>query len=308
MYIRKKRINNIAPYIRHIKDGSRIVFGISDLERFSSRLRRIGFGESYEQGQSLLPAIIGPVSNYNAKGKLIIHKDKPMETAYRQVLWHWTEWHGRYETVEQSKIVDVPYKRYPRSFVAPPSMELTITQSFEGQTILISPVLEKNEKNEELLKHTINLLLELFGECQFFTEGLESIIKTPIKRLNWTVLPQGEMPWEQAKKHYDPIVKSAPKGNQQVLYYRLKTVNDLQPDFRAVGTAGFHGYIVHGFTKKKIFVFESMYYGNATYVFDETWEELSKMTKAEILNDKLQKARIIHRDGWKRSLERIMRE
>lgn len=306
MIIQKKRIHNITSYINHIKNGSKIIIGITDPLRFSTTLKRLGFLEPYQKGQSILPASLGPVSNYNAEGKIIKHKDSPMETAYRQIDWHWTEWHGPYR-VEQSKIVDVPYKRYPRSFLPPPSIELTLSQNEDKTLLLTAQTLDKTEENKELLKHVVNLFLEYFEECQFFTENLELIIKTSLRRLNWVVLPQGEMPWERFKKEVDPIVKSAPKGNQQILYYRLKTVNALKPDFRAIGSGGFHGYIVHGFTKNKLFVLESMYYGNATYVLGETWEEISKKTKAEILNEKLQKARVIHRVGWRKKIEEIIK-
>ncbi len=302
MIIQKKRIFNISPYILHIAEGSKIIVGIPNLPKFSSSLVRIGFSEPYESGQSILPASIGPVSRYNAEGKEIIHKDQQMETAYRQVDWKWKEWDGTWH----SKIVDVPYQRYPRTFIEPPSVELSIVKSSDGELILTSPLFEKNEKDMELLTHTVNLLLELFGECQFFTKALETIIKTPLRRLNWTVLPQGEMPWEQFKKEIDPIVKNAPEGNRKVLYYRLEVVNSLKPDFRAIGTGGFHGYIVHGFTKKKIYVLESMYYGNATYIFDEDWEELSQMTKAQILNESLQKARVVHRESWEEKFKEII--
>jgi len=115
------------------------------------------------------------------------------------------------------------------------------------------------------------------------------------------------MPWERFKREIEPIVKSAPQGNQQILYYRLNTVNALKPDFRAIGSGGFHGYIIHGFTVNRLYVLESMYYGNATYVLGESWEEISKKTKAEILNEKLQKARIIHRVGWKKKIEEIIK-
>lgn len=306
MIIQRKRIRNIDPYISHIKNGSSVIVGITDLARFSTILKSIGFPEPYEKGQSILPAPVGPVSNYNSEGKIIKHTDQPMETAYRQAEWHWTEWHGPYR-IEQSKLVDVPYKRYPRSFKEPPAIELTITENSSGQQLLVASVLQKEENNKETITHVVNLFLEIFGECEFFTNDLESIIRTSIRRLNWAVLPQGEMPWERFKKEVEPIVKNAPEGNQPVLYYRLKTVNDLKPDFRAIGIGGFHGYIVHGFTKYNIYVLESMYYGNATYVFGETWEELSKKTKAEILNERLQKARVIHRGGWKNKVEAIIK-
>ena len=76
--------------------------------------------------------------------------------------------------------------------------------------------------------------------------------------------------------------------------------------FGWIPTTRAHGYIIHGFTKKDIYVLESMYYGNATYIFGDGWEQLSKMTKAEVLNEQLQKARIVHRLGWKNKLEQIV--
>ncbi|MFH2068270.1 MAG: hypothetical protein ABII89_02245 [Candidatus Omnitrophota bacterium] len=307
MIITKKRIRNIDPYIQHIPEGSRIVIGIVDLQRFFETLKKIGFVEPYSKGQSLLPAgVFGPVSLYNAEGKNIAHKDEPMETAYREAEWRWTEWHGRYDRIEQSKIVYVPYKRYPRTFVKPPSIEFTINVGLTGQLFLTTPDITKVARNRELLTHIANLFLEIFGECQFFTENLEKIVKPSTIRLNWEILPRGKMPWEQLKKHIAPLIEQAPKGNQFVLLHRLGTINKMKPDFRAIGRGGFHGYIVHGFTENNIYILESMYYGNATYVFGETWEDLSKKTKAEILNQELQKDRIIHYEGWEERVKNLL--
>ena len=75
-----------------------------------------------------------------------------------------------------------------------------------------------------------------------------------------------------------------------------------------MGRGGFSGYVVFGFPEKNIYVLESAYTGNATYIFDERWEQLSKMTKAEILNEQLQTDRIIHRVGWNRRIDDLLRE
>lgn len=302
MIVKKKRIRNLTPYIGHLNDGSNIVIGLLNPAEFSSILKRIGFSEPFKRGQTILPSPSGPITRYNAEGKEIVHKDKPMETAYRQTEWSWQQWDGSWH----SKIVDVPYKRYPRSFIPPPSIEITITENNDGLPMIVGPSIEKTEKNIEKIKHIINLFLETFGECEIFTANLESIFKSPLKRLNWVILPQGEIPWEQFKKDISYIVENAPEGNRGLLYYRLKTVNEFKPDFRAIGKGGFHGYIVHGFTKKKIYLLESMYYGNATYVLDETWEMLSQRTKAEILNQNLQKERIIHKNGWGKRIKEVI--
>jgi len=303
MIIQKKRIHNISPHLSHIKDGSKIIVGIDDPKRLSSTLKNIGFTEPYEKGQTILPASVGPISNYNAEGKNIVHRDQPMETAYSQVDWKWQEWDGTWH----SKIVDRSYKRYPRSFIEAPSVELTITESSAGKKLLTSPAFDKSEQNKEIITHIVNLFLEMFGEALFFTSDMDAILKIPVKRVNWEILPQGEMPWDKLKIHIEPIINQAPKGNRPIIEYRLETINKMSPDFIVLGHGGFHGYLIHAFSKKNLFVLESMLYGNATYVFEESWEELSKKTKAEILRESLQKARIIHREGWKKKVEEIIK-
>jgi len=98
-------------------------------------------------------------------------------------------------------------------------------------------------------------------------------------------------------------VEKAPGKKQIVIRYRLKTITLYDPEFVAIGQAGFEGYLVFGFPAKNLFILESLYTGNATYIFEENWETLSKLTKAEILRDGLQKERIIHREGWERNIK-----
>ena len=79
--------------------GTTLRVAITDLEQHQDRLRQIGFSEAREAGNTVLPAILGPVSRYNAEGKQIVRRDLQMETAYRQVEWHWKEFHGDEEVV-----------------------------------------------------------------------------------------------------------------------------------------------------------------------------------------------------------------
>jgi len=305
MILRQQRVRSTRALAGLIKKDTKFTVGVKNLNRFGDVLRNIGFSENPNSGDSILPRDVGPVSLYNAEGKYVPQKDQPMETAYRMAEWHWTEFHGPYE-VEQSKIVDVPYQRYPRKFFPPPSVELAITSLGDGSLCAIGPILEFNDENEKMIVHVINLFLEIFGECQFFTSDLDELIKIPIKRLNWHILPPGKRPWEKLKEEIKPIINDAPKGNQPVIEHRLETINKHNPDFAAVGQGGFRGYIVLGFTEKNIYVLESLYYGNATYIFDDNWEDLSKKTKAEVLNENLQKDRFIHLTSWDRQINNLL--
>ncbi|MDD5032157.1 MAG: hypothetical protein PHR36_03905 [Patescibacteria group bacterium] len=278
---------------------------MDNIDRFKDKIQKIGFSDT-QIGATVLPSIVGPVTGYNAEGKNIIHKDRPMETAYRQAEWHWTEWRGRYDTEEMSKIVDIPYKRYPRTFIFPPGVELTITENKLGEKIIITPIYTYNSQDEEFIVHVVNLILEIFGECKTFDEKFESLFKMPIKKLNWRILPSGEYPWKRLEKDLEPLIKQSERGNAGVTENRLKIINSYKPSLYAVGEAGFSGYIVMGFTERNLYLLESIYYGNATYIFEKDWRNLSKMTKAEILNKNLQKDRIIHREGWGEKIEKLL--
>ncbi len=305
MIVIKKRIREIGNNFPNLKSGDKFLVGIKNIDRFRDKLGKIGF-QGIEFGSAVLPSPVGQISLFNAEGKYLKDKTKPKETAYRESEWHWKEWRGRDQTIERSKTVYVPYKRYSRVFVSPPSLELKIVKNPQGEIILVTPVLELNSKNEKGIIHAINLILEIFGECQTFSENLNDLLKVTIKRLNWRVLPEGKMPWQKLKQELKNVLDIAGKGKRIVIGNRIETVNKYNPEFVAVGTAGFTGYIILGFPKRKLYVLESAFYGNATYVFEKEWEKLSQMTKAEILTDSLQKDRLIHQNGWEAKIKTLL--
>lgn len=305
MIIRKRRIMNLKSNLGFIASGTKIIVGLDNIDRFKPKLENMGFTETMEVGDSVLPISKGPVSRFNANGKNIIHKNKPKETVTYQREHEWTEWHGR-QRVRKTGYVDFSVERYPRTFIEPPSIELTISALVSGSKLIISPTIELNESNETIIKHTINLFLENFNECTIYTEDLDNIIQEPIKRLNWEVLPTGPMPWQVLHSAIHPMLRNIKKLIKPVIEWRISTLHSYNPDFVAIGQAGFRGYIGFVFESKDICIFESIYHGNATYVFDKEWEELSKKTKAEILSHNLQKNRIIHNKGWRRKIRYLM--
>jgi hypothetical protein len=299
--IKKSRIRSIKANIGETKHGDKFIIGMGNIGRYKNILSKIGFTKNLENGESVLPSPLGPISRYNALGKNLVHKNKPMETAYTTIEWKWEQWAGRGRTEKKSKLVDRPYKRYPRTFILPPSVELTISENTNGNKILITPLFEYKNNDEDLI-HRINLFLELFGECELFNENLDSIIKTPLKRLNWEILPEGPMPWEKFVKNTNKIINVLSVTKRKFARDRVTTIEKFGPDFHAIGKAGFKGYIVFGFEDRRLYIFESLYHGNATYIFDDEWKKLSKKSKAEILDNNLQKDRIIHRKNWSKKV------
>ena len=307
MIISGSFIRELSRYLDSSNYGRTFIFGVQLNSLADPILDQIGFAHERSMGDSVLPVSdFGPVSRYNTDGRVVVHKDKPMETAYRQVEWRWKEWRGRYDTEEQSRIVDVRYKRYPRTFIPPPSVELTIGKTAASRLAILSPQIELNASNKNSVIHIINLFLEIFGCCEVFSDSLEEMVSSPLRRLNWRILPPGKYPWPKLKSQIDRLLQYMTEGNRKVIEYRLEVINSYGPEFYAIGQAGFRGYIILGFPDKSLFFLESMYFGNATYVFAENWETLSKMTKAEILGQDLHVDRIIHRQGWQQRVHQLL--
>jgi hypothetical protein len=110
-----------------------------------------------------------------------------METAYRQVEWHWKEFRGRYDTEDRSKIVEVPYKRYPRSEVPPHAAELEIRASAEGVLHIVVGLFTAGI-DDSRATNSYNMLIELFGGCSVLRADMTTWERAPTRQLNWELL------------------------------------------------------------------------------------------------------------------------
>lgn len=307
MILSGKRKRKLDKKLFRFNAGTPIIVGISIDDNIKEILQKIGFTESLEVGEKILPpSLFGPVCRFNAEGKDIVHKDQPMETVYRQVEWTWEQWAGRWGTDTKSKIVDVPYKRYPRTFLPPPSIELSIAEKYPGEKYLVSPAQILDFDNPDSLLHILNVFLEIFNQCQVLSENLDGFTIQNVKPLNWQILPPGKYPWKKVEGQLKPIIEKEKPQNQVVIRHRLELITAYNPEFVAIGKAGFSGYLIFGFPRKNLYILESLYYGNATYIFEEDWQTLSQLTKAEILTGNFQKNRIIHRVKWDGHIKELL--
>jgi len=306
MIITKKRIRSLRAYTKGLVEAQPLVVSVSVSDVDINTAIDIGFSPDLSPGEAVLPKAIGNITTFNAEGKEIPLKDKPKETHYRQQEWTWKEFRGRYDFEEKSRIVDIPYERYPRKFIEPPAIELNVATNAGSEKLIVADSVGFLPKNDNLIIHVINLFLEIFGYCEIRNASLDSIIRAPLRKLNWDVLPPGKKPWGELK----PLVREATEhlsdGNKVVIDKRLESINVHEPDFVAVGRAGFAGYLIFGFPEKSLYILESTQTNNATYVIENNWEVLSGLTKAEILENDLHKERVIHRESWFNEINRIL--
>jgi hypothetical protein len=126
---------------------------------------------------------------------------------------------------------------------------------------------------------------------------------TPSK-LYWRLLPSGEPPFPKLLEYYE----IRQRANPGVVYdiTRLRAVHSLLPTRIYVGADEFDGYVVFLFSVPSYAVLECPLRGNAIYVIRRDWQQLSKLTKSELLerhSDDI--VRIVHSGDWFVRLKKI---
>lgn len=305
MLIQKAYIRNVAPYLEGIGEGVelRMVAAVTDANR--QKLPRIGFNDPPGNGHTILPLGVGTVSRFNAEGRWMAHRDEPKEERYiRTVRWRWTEWRGR-DQEEMEDFKDIYRLCYPRSFIEPPAIELTYTETDAG-AFVVGPVLLNQPDNREAIRHCTNLLLELFGECQFMRRDISPFENVKMRRVAWKMLPEGAHPWPRLERHLADVLRPYSDNTKAVIFDRQKTILGHHPEEFFVGTGGFSDYIAYVFPRHRLVILECIRWGNAIYAFGQNWEAFTKLTKAEVISAGVHEARIVHTEGWKERLARLL--
>jgi hypothetical protein len=273
------------------------------------QLSRLGLDDAalLEEGLTFLPAVVGKTSNFNANGKTVVRKDLPKETAVRELKYTRTEYHGRNNPVRVDGSHWLFFQRYPREIVPAPSIKVVVYKVNSELHLLI----EADQADVQLL-HKVNLALELFeGEFEVHIKSANGLVSVPakLKLLDWLILRPGSMNKKELQEAIEATI--SPKQKKTILPItkrRLAEIREHNPEEIAIGIAGYKGYVVHNFSRLKISVLESENPDNATYVFNlSDWEALSKLTKTEIISNKLALRRIIHDQEWESKITTLLR-
>ena len=304
-----KKIRNFERHLGSLEKNKKFIICLPISDQEKGKLKDIGFSEDICEGECILPKVSGPATRFNARGKETPLRDKPKETIYRHQLWKRKEFRGRDNTEEVENIVIRSYKRYPRRITPPPSEELFIKINTNGEKFLTSKdlIFGKDPETEKTILVIVNIFLELFQKCEIRNENLDSIINSPTKRLNWNLLPKGKKPWGEVSPLLERSFSRLSKSKKGIIEKRFETINSHEPDFVAYGNGGFSGYVVFAFENKGIYILESTRTENATYIIDKDWAEISKLTKAQIIDSKLHKRRIIHNESWFNETNRLLK-
>ncbi|NLO84905.1 MAG: hypothetical protein GX096_05700 [Clostridiales bacterium] len=257
-----------------------------------------GFDLSTYEGDKRIPIPLRKASKVNANGYWIVHKGRPKEPRIFERAYHIVDWHGNHHsgTCFQTRMC------YQRTLACPKEITFHIEND-----VFYSPKYTNCDEDMEDIRLAMNITLEMFGHCETWTEE-KAPVNPPINQMEvpWEILRAGSKEKEIWKDYVSATTKSLSKSNQTIIKDRHEHLWARNPDFCVLGAQNFFGYVVYGFRDRNIYVFECNSPDNATYVFKGHWEQASRLTKTEILSNKLQEARIFHTQNWKERINKAI--
>lgn len=304
----KKFVKSLNGYMHHINEGSQFYIGVTVQPEDIERLIEIGFDSELNAGDAIIPEKVGKYTGINFDGKEEKNFDLPLESRYRSQYQMHYEFHGK-EKIEVWGFANIPFKYRPRKYTPSPNLELTIQERGVQKLVLVNKEFTKANEQDNTAILATNIMLELFKRAELFSDNLEPYIKTTqsVRNINWEILPEGDMPWAKRLEGYKPFTERTSTARKPVIIDRFETIEQYKPLPPKVGTKGFQGYVVFEFPSLGLYVFESMFHGNATYVVTGDWEAVSKMTKSEIIHNSLHEYRFIHHDSWKDNIDTLLK-
>jgi hypothetical protein len=304
-----ERMRNITS--DEIVAGCAVKFKAQDLA--SGRLKHLGIvlaNDGLKLPLSIIPqGSQGKYSDRNINGLEVVRRDLPKETHYNSV--ETPNWGDSYYGTHT---VHLPYEKYPRDFRPPRELEiLMICRDIRPDlptyiiAFQVQEVLNKKDKDfYDLLLEDLNLLQENIGACG--VEAASMALGDYIKSLHmsWEILPPGTL-GEIIERAFQG--KTPTQQQKNVTTERYNFFKTLKPKSLVFGQSGFRRYF-GALLEDNLVVFENVEYGNAIYILFDNWEELSKLSRLDLMSGEFGDSfeRVVHASGWKGKIKTIVSE
>lgn len=314
----KKNIRKVPQHIykklekiksNYIVAGCAITFSADELK--AGKLKHLGISLTPEglivPINIMPPKNQGKYSDRNRNGFVVVRKDLPKETHSRSMeVPNWGDsWNGTHT-------VDMPYEKYPRDFHAPRELEILMNCEDKRPNLKsyiiafqVGEVLDKTTKDfEDKLLEDLNLLFENIGT--FGVEAANISLADYVKTLqvSWEILPPGTLT-DTIQRIFQG--KTPTPQEKNVATERYKFFSSLKPKSLVFGQSGFRRYF-GALLEDNLVVFENIEYGNAVYILFDRWEELSKLSRIDLMSGKHGNSfeRITHIGKWQDKVKEIV--
>lgn len=264
----------------------------------------IGVAEVGLSGKFEPPPTAGRYSWINSNDIIEIHKDLPKVP--REVEGSIKDWHGNHHTVIFTR------QCYPRSKLPAKHVLIEakiIRKELDWVVVGFRVADELNSSqpdfNERLLSD-LNLLQENIGCGRIELASTDISQYQHILMVDWPIFPPGALtPIELVYRLFGRSARDLDDKAIKIVDERYDFLMSLGAKQIIVGTDFFHGYIGAELSDNVV-VFDNIRFGNAIYILNENWRQLSKMTKGELRVLKKGAIRILHIEGWKHKVMRAL--
>lgn len=292
-----RKIKKVSNYTKAIKLNSKFRIIINVDENTKNIIEKMGFSKDNCCG---IPKLINGKKTLeeNINGVMSINKNE-YEPYYRYFHWHNVDWNGK----EHSGIATIVAERYKREYSLPLCLEFYLIEK-DNELFFCSDVLINSDTYEEIILAYMNMFKDLFGAFVVSDEDLN--IHAKIQRVNWEVLKPGKI------DDYVRNISGRVKNTDNVVKSHERLINALIKNYNPteyIGCQGFQGYVVFVYDDRDFVVLENIIYGNATYILSKAnWEEISQMSKQDVLQKKLYEKKIIHNSSWLFEINRLFND
>ena len=154
------------------------------------------------------------------------------------------------------------------------------------------------------LRFNLRLLREAAGDAHVFDANLRDEDFARIQQVNWELLPPGSTDRVLAQLASQ---RSVDPEKLEVAQERLGVLDRLGHDGFIVGKGRFARYFGARFGDRLV-VLENLEYGNALYIFEENWKQLTQLSRTELIKRRDASVhRVPHLPGWQSAIRKLIR-
>jgi hypothetical protein len=250
------------------------------------------------------PRSCGIWARRNLDGWQQKHKDLPKEM--REVSSWAPNWNGSGHHLVCRSIEAWPVDHHPARML---TISAKILEQLKDGAIvrfqIDQPLNRSDPSFAENLQFNLRLLREAVGSAKIYSADMAEDDFANLQHVDWELIPPGS---------YDRVLerlasrKSATPEQIAVAAQRLKVLEKLDHDGFIVGHGKFARYFGAKFGEK-LLVLENLDYGNALYAFEENWEELTQLSRTELINRRDPGVhRLPHLPGWQSAVRKLLRD
>ncbi len=251
----------------------------------------------------------GRYSNYNVNGRTIIRRDLPkIYKSYSVEVPNFGDWSKGSHDMSWAR------KVFKRIHWLPTEISIVVNilekdDEFITVKFSLDCYVDRTQQSyrDDLLFHC-NLLQENTGICDIFESDANDSDYIKTLYVNWELLPPGKENIDQNIKYFISKFKHPSTQIINTVTDRIMFFESLQPVQYIVGESKFSRYI-GAMLREDLVLLENLRYGNAVYIFQENWKDLSQLSRTELLRSQNKNfIRIVHRGKWKNRIFDTIRD